>query len=378
MKRLFLLLLVLLVSAGSLRADWLIFKNGLASEVLAVELTDLAVNTVTLTGQRWSVLQDAVDIARTRRANRMSGDTRLSPGWSVIVGVPGEPAPSSPAKVSRQAAPATPPPPSPVPAPPPEAPVPAPPPEAPMLAPPPPRAPVPAPAATTSLPKPSRQQRFAVYVNGAIGTEQVRFEETHSFELFSEQASIDSVYRDPKQRGVELGGLFRVKGPFGVGASVELFQNDRDAVYSASIPHPFFFDRFRQFSGAESGLTSQETAVHLDAFVTKTWGPISIDVFGGPSWFFTKTELLVDVLYEEAFPFDTVEPRGTQLQVFENRPIGFNVGASATYRFGGIFGLDMGLRYSKAKTTLFINDGREIQLDAGGLRLGAGLRFLFP
>ena len=86
--------------------------------------------------------------------------------------------------------------------------------------------------------------------------------------------------------------MFRVKGPFGVGASVELFQNPRDAVYSASIPHPFFFDRFRQFSGAESGLTSQETAAHLDAFVTKTWGPISIDVFGGPSWFFTKTELL--------------------------------------------------------------------------------------
>ena len=86
MKRLFLLLLVLLVSPGSLRADWLIFKNGLASEVLAVELTDLAVNTVTLTGQGWSVLQDAVDIPGTRRANRMSGDTRLSPGWNVLVG----------------------------------------------------------------------------------------------------------------------------------------------------------------------------------------------------------------------------------------------------------------------------------------------------
>ena len=283
MRRLLTVVSALLLSPTALRADWIIFKNGTASHVLAVELTGRAVNTLTLKGKRWSVLSDHVDIPRTRRANVMPGDTQYSPGWIVFVGAPKEsqpgpratrkPAPavltvaapstSNSAQVLRVQATSTA-----------QTPLPT----EPQLS-------VPAPPSSVmaTIPSTSEPYRFSVYVNGAVGTEQVHFAETRSFELFSEQASIDSVYRDPKQQGVELGGFFHLKGPIGVGASVEHFQNNREAIYSASIPHPFFFDRFREISGAASGLTSQETAAHLDAFVTKTWGPISVDFFGGPS-----------------------------------------------------------------------------------------------
>ncbi len=56
----------------------------------------------------------------------------------------------------------------------------------------------------------------------------------------------------------------------------------------------------------------------------------------------------------------------------------FNVGVSATFRIASIFGVDFGVRYSEARSKIFAEEGREIELDAGGLSVGAGLRFLFP
>jgi hypothetical protein len=186
------------------------------------------------------------------------------------------------------------------------------------------------------------------------------------------------VYRDERRQGYELGVHFRFAGPFAVGATVQRFENDRDASYTASLPHPFFFDRFRELSGVASGLTYEELAVHVDAVVTKSWGPLTVDAFAGPSWFRSRTEVLIDLDYDEVFPYDEVFFRGVQGRVLESEPIGYNVGASVTFRIARIFGVDFGARYSEARSKLFVEDGRDVELDLGGLNVSAGLRFLFP
>ena len=116
-----------------------------------------------------------------------------------------------------------------------------------------------------------------------------------------------------------------------------------------------------------------DRAVHMTTLTGKRWSVLrsAVDVE-------ERTEVLVDVLYGEAFPFDAVELQRTQLRVLENRPRGYNFGASATVRITSIFGLDLEARYSKARATFLVEGAREIELDVGGLRLGAGLRLLFP
>ena len=353
-------------------ADWVILADGQRTRVLAFEITDRAVHMTTLTGKRWSVLRSAVDVEETLAAN----ETKTPP--EVVRIEPVVPPPPAP-------------PPSPA-APPPETVVelePAPPraPEPPPKPPPPPAPPSPetvvalepAPSRAPVSPlSPSRQHRFSITLNGAVGTHTSAFSDVRRFELFREQARIESLHRQPRAQGYEVGAQYRITGPLAVGGAVQLFRNDREASYVASLPHPFFFERFRELSGTETGLTNEELAVHLDMFVTKTWGDFTFDVFGGPSWFSTRTELLVDVLYGEAFPFDAVELQRTQLRVLENRPRGYNFGASATVRITSIFGLDLEARYSKARATFLVEGAREIELDVGGLRLGAGLRLLFP
>ncbi len=372
MKRSALLVWTTLLSLGSARsafADWVIFLDGQAAHVLAFELTETTVNMVTPTGKRWSILKSVVDIPRTRYYNNLGPDGRHSPGWIVFFA---EGSTTPPEKVSS-------PPPSlqatqvmESPAPPPLVPV-------AVGSSPPPREVVQLPSPDeASPPESSSRPRFAVFLNGNVGTEPLQFGDSRSFDLFGERALIDSRYADAKPQGPEVGALLRIVGPIAVGASYESFRNERTALYTASLPHPFFYDRFREISGALSGLSHEETAVHVDAAVTKTMGPLTLDVVGGPSWFFTKTEVLSDLLYDEVFPFDSVVPQGVQTQLFENRLLGFNVGASATYRIAGIFGVDFAVRYSRAEMRFLLDETRVLELQAGGLRLGAGLRFLFP
>jgi hypothetical protein len=358
-------ILLFLVSGRHALSDWVIFQDGQAAHVLAFELTDKAVNMVTLNGKRWSLAKSTVDLAKTRHFNHLGPEGRYSPGWIVFIAE----SPAPPAAAMTET--------------PPLASV-----EEPRVV----QEETPVvpvveerntfpPEVSLSEPIPPAGRpdpRLVLFVNGVVGTELRQFNDVNRFDLFSESGQFESRYSDARAQGPEFGGLFRVIGPVGVGASVELFQNDRDSLYTASLPHPFFFDRFREISGAQSDLAHEETAVHVDATVSKTLGPLTVDVVGGPTWFFTRTDVLVDLLYDEVFPFDSVIPQGVQSRSYENRLLGFNVGASATYRLAGFFGVDLAVRYSRAQMRFLLDEGRELELRAGGLRLGAGLRFLFP
>ena len=220
--------------------------------------------------------------------------------------------------------------------------------------------------------------RVALFVNGSLATSPLGFAESRSFELFREPARIDNVYEAPRTSGLELGAFLRLRGLFGIGGSVELFRNDNEGAYEAFLPHPFYFERYRRFSGLRNGLSYTERAIHVDGVVSKTWRDrLTLDVFGGPSFFLTKTELLLDVLYSEVYPYDAVVPSGVEPAVFEDRPLVYNVGATATYRVAGRVGVDFGFRYSTARIHLEPGEQRRIAFDAGGLRAGAGLRFFF-
>jgi hypothetical protein len=204
------------------------------------------------------------------------------------------------------------------------------------------------------------------------------FADSRSFQLFLEEARFDQRYRSPETQGVEVGAYWRIKGPVGIGASAELFRTDNDAAYSAVLPHPFYFERNRELSGQLSGLGHEEQAIHVNAVVSKTWaGRFTVDIFGGPSLFLTKTEVLVDVPYAEVYPYDAVVPGNVETRVLEDRPLGYNVGAGITFRLAGPLGVDFGARYSQGQIQLAPSENSTIEFLAGGLRLGAGLRFLF-
>jgi hypothetical protein len=207
----------------------------------------------------------------------------------------------------------------------------------------------------------------------------IDFAESRSYELFRETATLDTSYTSSPTAGLELGAFLRLRGPLGFGASAELFDRSPQAQFSSSVPHPFFYDRLRQSTGTRVDLTGRERAFHLDPVVSFALGSrVTVDLFTGASYFLVETDVVDEVQYQETFPYDEIVATGATLRRIEQDTWGFNAGASTTFRIGGIVGLDFAVRYSRATFSVEPASGRELVLDAGGLRLGAGLRLLIP
>jgi len=355
-----------LVFASSAAADWLVLRNGARSEVRAVQIRERFIVAITLNDKTWSLALDSVDVETTRALNGMSETDELSPGWprpdapAVVVTT----ARTAPERVDRRPdlqGSQTPT----------EAKAP--------VAPPPPESPPPRLEAKAVRSVEDRAEtRLALFLNGVAESSDFGLAESRSFSIFRETATIDVNYRESRRSGYELGALVRVLGPVGIAASTELFDGGPSANYRNRLPHPFFYDRLRELSGQQN-LSWSERAVHVDPVLTFDLGPrLSVDAFSGVSMFFTETELLDEILYEEVFPYDSLVSKGTTLRRLEARPLGYNLGASMTLRLLGVLGMDFGLRYSRAEVRLDLAEGREIRFNAGGLRFGAGLRILIP
>lgn len=369
-------LLVFGASARDLHGDWVILRDGAASRVTGFELTDRTVDIVTLNGKPWSVARAAVDMNRMLAVNGMAGEERFSPGWpraipdpaptlastvvpepARIAGPPAEPEhvplvepPAAPTELVQRVEP-----------------------ERDILR------PTPVPEVFSPPTSSTGRYRVAVFLNGALGTESLQFNEQRNFTLFREQAQVATGFSDAPSRGAEVGAVLMIKGRIGVSASLEMFRSDRTASYSARLPHPFFYDSFRAIDETRSGLAHEERAAHLAMVVSQSLGRrLSLDLFAGPSVFDTRTEILTDFLYDEAFPFDDVLSLGPVTRVIEERPLGFHAGANATYRLFGAIGLNINVRYSRARLRLDSSERGDTELDLGGLRLGAGVKFLFP
>ncbi len=361
-----------LVCVSSATADWLVLKNGARSEVRAVQIHERFIVAVTLNGKNWSLILEAVDVETTRALNGMSENERLSPGW---------PRPDVPADVvtTARTAPETvdrrPGPPGSQTGTEPRT----------SVVPPPPTSPPP----TSPPPRPEgevvrsgedgAETRLALFLNGVTGSSDFGVTESRSFSIFKEIATLDVNYRESSRRsGYEFGAMVRIRGPVGIVASAELIDSAPSATYRNRLPHPFFYDRLRELSG-EQHLSRSERALHLDPVLSLDFGPrLSVDVFSGVSMFFTETEVLDEILYEEVFPYDSLVSKGTTFRRMEARPLGYNLGASMTLRLLGVLGMNFGLRYSRAEVRLDLAEGREIHFDTGGLRFGAGLSILIP
>jgi hypothetical protein len=328
-----------------------VLRNGARSEVRAVQIHERFIVAVTLNNKNWSLALESVDVETTRALNGMSENERLSPGW---------PRPDAPADVvtTARTAPETvdrrPGPPGSQTGTEPRTSVVPPPPTSPPATSPPPRLE----GKAVRSAEDGAETRLALFLNGVTESSDFGLTESRSFPIFRETATLDVNYRESSRSGYEFGALVRILGPVGIVASVELFDSAPSATYRNRLPHPFFYDRLRELSGEQPDLSWSERALHVDPVLSLDFGPrLSVDVFSGVSMFFTETELLDEILYEEVFPYDSLVSKGTTFRRMEARPLGYNLGVSTTLRLLGVLGMNFGLRYSRAGVRLDLAEG---------------------
>lgn len=226
-------------------------------------------------------------------------------------------------------------------------------------------------------PPTGEEDRIRILVNGLYNPTDIGFSEDSTFTSFLEEGRSTRNYEGGKGFVFEAGAIVEIRDGLGVMGSFELYQSDFDGVFEESLPHPLYFERFRAVGGELQGLEYSETAVHVDAVYTRRFEKVTLDVFGGPSFFFTNTEILDSVTTTSEYPFDEASVSSTSTSTLDDNPIGFNAGGSLTWQLTDIVGVAFQGRYSHATIGIAREGGEEIALDAGGFRVGGGIRLSF-
>lgn len=176
----------------------------------------------------------------------------------------------------------------------------------------------------------------------------------------------------------DVGGSYRFLARLAAGVSVSSLSRDVDGTLNGKIPHPFYFNLPRTISGDLSGLQHKETGVHIYAmYLVPVGSKLDIGVFGGPSHFSVKQDLVTDVSYTASYPYDTASFTGAPKQTVSTTVNGYNVGADVSWRFSRVLAVGGLIRFTGASTTLSVASGNEVDADIGGLQTGAGIRVIF-
>ena len=191
---------------------------------------------------------------------------------------------------------------------------------------------------------------------------------------FVEASTISTTYPLTVAPGFDIGGGARVWRRMTVGLEVSHVTESNSADVNAQMPHPFFFNRPRAVAGSATGLSRDETALHLqvrwNAPVARRW---LLAVGGGPSLLKVDQDLVQDIQIAQSYPYDTAAYASATTQHVSKSRLGFNVGADATYLFRPRVGVGAGITFAHARVPLT----GSASTDAGGAHVTAGLRIRF-
>ena len=230
--------------------------------------------------------------------------------------------------------------------------------------------------ATTSTATAQTGRGF-VSVNGGTlnGSQQVR-QPTQNFDhaLFGpERGSFESTYPAGGGTVFDVAGGVRVWRQLAVGGGVSRFRRQDDLHVTAQLPHPFRFRQPRTIATTESGVTRDETAVHLQVMWAAAAGrSVEVALFGGPSFFVVAQDVATGVTFSQTYPYDSATFDGVRRGKPSEAGIGFNAGADLGYYFSRHVGAGGTIRFTRATVEL---GGAAVE--AGGLLASAGLRVRF-
>ena len=224
----------------------------------------------------------------------------------------------------------------------------------------------------------SGAERFRVSVNGAVQVTARTASQKFSLTKNLESAPIGVDISLASAPLFDVGGSVRLVHRLAVGVAVSSLSRTVDGSVDAKIAHPFFFNAPRSVAGTLSNLKQSERAVHVAAvYFIPLPHTLEIGVFGGPSRFSVKQDLVTDVAYTDSYPFDAATFASATTTSISKTGMGYNVGVDVGWRLSKTIGIGGLIRLTRASTTLSVSAGNTVAADLGGLQTGAGVRLIF-
>lgn len=217
------------------------------------------------------------------------------------------------------------------------------------------------------------------YVFASIGMQPTSTDVTRavSVPVYDEIAVIGGNSTVKTDLVADIGGAWAVGQRFLVGASYALSSGKDQLAITGQVPNPLYTDRPRAVAGESDQAEHIERTLHLNAIWRLNPGSrIQFSAFGGPSIIWAKQELASQVDIVETGPPFTEVTADVTFAESKATVFGYNVGGDVTWMFASRLGTTGFVRYTMGKAK-FPTSGGEVEVDVGGLQVGAGVRWFF-
>lgn len=219
--------------------------------------------------------------------------------------------------------------------------------------------------------------RVFVSIDGGYQVTSNDFTDTATFRENAENGQLEAEYSVQGGPSLNIAGGATVWRRLAVGLGVTRFSRSTPTGITASVPHPFFFNRAREVTG-DVGLKREELAVHLQARISPTVGErFHVTFFGGPSWFQVEQSIVTALTYTDAFPYDTATFSGGNPTTAKESKAAFNAGADVGFFFTRRLGVGFMAQYAGTEVEMPAAYERRQDVKVGGFQAGAGLRLRF-
>ena len=225
------------------------------------------------------------------------------------------------------------------------------------------------------------QERLRISVNAGGQTSTTTVSQEQSFDRFFEQGSFTFERTVPKAIIYDFGAAVRLWRGLHAGAALSLFDTTGAGTLTARVPHPLQFNKPRTTTGDIAGAKRREIGQHVTfGWAIPAAGGLDFILFAGPSIFATEQLFVRNLtlsLAKEVFPFDELAFPGVETETLRDNVVGYNSGVDMTWRVSRNIGVGLLLRYSNGKKDFTPTAGQPVEVTAGGLHAGGGLRVLF-
>jgi len=232
--------------------------------------------------------------------------------------------------------------------------------------------------AAPSLAQATWSDRGRVNVDFGAQPSASTFTGTANIPVYQQTATVTTTYSVPSGPAFDAGVILRVSGGFGVDVAVSGFTRSDTAPISGSIPAPVISSRARPISGTSSALEHDEIVGYIDAAYVFAAPRFDVAVTAGPAFFTVNHDIISNITFADAPPYDTVTLTGSVVTRAGETAIGFNAGVDVGVRLSKYVGVGAILRYSRASVVFpLLNSASGVHADVGGAHAGGGLRFYF-
>ncbi|MFQ6082129.1 MAG: SH3 domain-containing protein [Candidatus Aminicenantia bacterium] len=245
--------------------------------------------------------------------------------------------------------------------------------EKPAVAPP----PTPPPAPVYQPSKPAKKI-FFIRANFGYGGKSYSYDNNWSFTEYQETGNVNESYEiDSSGMVFEAGIGFFFTQNIGLEVSFAPGSGKTKGTFSASFPHPFYFNQHRNVSWEEDDLGYSESEINLNLILGFPAGEmLNIYFSGGGTYFLNvKAENLKEISKSEAYPYNAVTTTPSY-DDYSKSGFGFNAGGGIDFFLMENLGLNLNVRYSMGTVKIDV-EGTEIELKPGGLRATAGIKLVF-